>query len=269
MSLIRIGEFAANNGVTKDFIRLYEKEGALTSIVDADNNYHYYDFSQSITVFKIKYYRRLGFSVNEILQLLNPSSQEEQIILCKRKAEEQQSRAEHSYNCADHLNHIADILSKEEGTWYIVKQPAFWFLPHTENGQFITDSNLQKQLVEWEEQVPFVYSIDHWLLNDDGSMKRIQHGRGIAADVVSKLSISTETPAVYCPEMRCLEYFFSMNISEKDIMNSDLDIDSIKPAVDVLHSLNLELGNNVFIHWISFLQGKDSKLIKCAVYIPC
>lgn len=268
MALVRIGEFAKRNGVSLDFIRFYEAEGILTPVVDERNHYHYYDFSQSETVFKIKYYRRLGFSVKETERLLHSTSEQEQLELYLHMADEQQRIAEQAESSAQHLRQLADMLSKENETWYVSQMPAFWFLPHTENGIYISDANLQEQLARWEELIPYIFDLVHFSLDEDGSVKTVRHGRGIDEDAAARLSVPTAPPAVCFPKKRCLEYYFCRTVTNNAV-NSEMNIESISPALEVLRSLNLKPDGDIFLRILSMLPEGDRTRLKCVAFLPC
>ena len=65
--MIKIGEFSKLSHLTIKALRFYEREGLLKpASVDEWNNYRFYETSQLETAAKIKSYRQLGLSVEEI-----------------------------------------------------------------------------------------------------------------------------------------------------------------------------------------------------------
>ena len=65
--MIKIGEFSKLSHLTIKALRFYEREGLLKpASVDEWNNYWFYETSQLETAAKIKSYRQLGLSVEEI-----------------------------------------------------------------------------------------------------------------------------------------------------------------------------------------------------------
>ena len=65
--MLKIGEFSKLSHLTIKALRFYEKEGLLKpASIDEWNNYRFYETSQLETAAKIKSYRQLGLSVEEI-----------------------------------------------------------------------------------------------------------------------------------------------------------------------------------------------------------
>lgn len=69
--MLRIGEFSKLSHLTIKALRFYEKEGILKpSFVDQWNGYRFYETSQLETAAKIRSYRVLGLSIDEIKAVL-------------------------------------------------------------------------------------------------------------------------------------------------------------------------------------------------------
>ena len=65
--MLKIGEFSKLSHLTIKALRFYEKEGFLKpASIDEWNNYRFYETSQLETAAKIKSYRQLGLSIEEI-----------------------------------------------------------------------------------------------------------------------------------------------------------------------------------------------------------
>lgn len=69
-----ISQAARFLGVTTDAIRLYEKEGLITPLRDANNGYRYYDCNQLARLMFISLYRRIDISIPELRKLLSNST---------------------------------------------------------------------------------------------------------------------------------------------------------------------------------------------------
>lgn len=69
--MLRIGEFSKLSHITIKALRFYEKEGLLMPVkVDRDTGYRYYETNQLEQAAKIKAYRQLDFSIEEIKEML-------------------------------------------------------------------------------------------------------------------------------------------------------------------------------------------------------
>ena len=70
--MLKIGEFSRLSLTTVKALRFYEKEGLLRpAFVDAETGYRFYETAQLETAARIKAYRQLGLSVEEIRSLFD------------------------------------------------------------------------------------------------------------------------------------------------------------------------------------------------------
>lgn len=68
--MLKIGEFSKLSLTTVKALRFYEKEGLLLpAFTDADSGYRFYETSQLETAARIKCYRQLGLSIEEIKRI--------------------------------------------------------------------------------------------------------------------------------------------------------------------------------------------------------
>lgn len=85
---LTIGQFAERAGFTSKALRLYEKMGLIVSHARGENDYRYYEESQLAIAARIKELKDLGFSLNEIKDLLKVDqemdSEKLQMALLKR-----------------------------------------------------------------------------------------------------------------------------------------------------------------------------------------
>lgn len=69
--MLKIGEFSKLSHLSIKSLRYYDTVGLLKPEVIADDSrYRYYDSSQLIIAYKIKAYRQLGLSINQIKEIL-------------------------------------------------------------------------------------------------------------------------------------------------------------------------------------------------------
>lgn len=67
---LTIGQFSKKVGVSAKALRIYEKMGLLRSHSRGDNGYRYYQAAQLPMAYRLKDFKDLGFSLNEIKELL-------------------------------------------------------------------------------------------------------------------------------------------------------------------------------------------------------
>jgi len=76
--MLKIGEFSNLSHLTVKALRFYEKEGLLKpASIDEWNNYRFYETSQLETAARIKSYRQLGLSIEEIKSVFAGSDAKE------------------------------------------------------------------------------------------------------------------------------------------------------------------------------------------------
>ena len=103
------GQLALIGNIGRKAIRIYEQEGLIiSSKVDENNGYHYYDDTQIERLKKIKEYKRLGFSIADIKGILCEGIQEEEIIA------EKKSQLDQSIEEMQALRKKLDEVSQEE-----------------------------------------------------------------------------------------------------------------------------------------------------------
>lgn len=84
--MLRIGEFSKLSLTTVKALRFYEHEGLLSpASLDRWTGYRYYDTSQLVTAAKIKSYRQMGLSIEEIKRIF--SGEDPSIVLAARSRE--------------------------------------------------------------------------------------------------------------------------------------------------------------------------------------
>ena len=241
MKKYRIGEFAKRMCVTLDFVRFYEQKGLIESTVDKSNNYHYYDISQSEVIYKILQYRKLGFSANETVAL-----------------------------SIKYLDYLKTALSTGNGTWYISRLPPLWFMPHTVGDDYLDSPDLQSAYSKWANEVPLIFSMTKWKMNDDGSFSSLFHGRALEYAVAEEFGLTPHDSFELLPERRCIEYYLDIvHPAESHFsMGPTLSIDYLQPALNIVREKNFEIDGDIFDRHIAFFTKDGQAFSKLVVYVP-
>ena len=105
--MLKIGEFSKTTGVTVKALRHYERLGLIKPYwIDKYTGYRYYDQSQVLQVNRIKYLKSMGFSLQQIRQLLMQSlTPDEQQFLFESKRKELQKQIESDQRRLVSLDH--------------------------------------------------------------------------------------------------------------------------------------------------------------------
>lgn len=75
-------------GISRDTLRFYEQKGIIEPEIDPANGYRYYDDWQVNLLWDCKHYQAMGFSLSEILQILNHDTMDELSARVENKADE-------------------------------------------------------------------------------------------------------------------------------------------------------------------------------------
>jgi len=68
--MLKIGELAKHAGISRDALRFYEKHGLIAPITRTDSGYRLYSKSDVVRISFILSAKEVGFTLNEIHQLL-------------------------------------------------------------------------------------------------------------------------------------------------------------------------------------------------------
>jgi len=133
--MLKIGDFSKLSHLTVKALRFYEKEGLLLpAYIDECTGYRFYETKQLVAAAKVKSYRQLGFSIEEIRQIF--LAKDPKLIL-KTKSEELEKLRE---NIDIQLSIINNILEDEEMKYQVIEK------------------NVEKTLVYYSETILKDYS---------------------------------------------------------------------------------------------------------------
>ena len=268
MKKYRIGQLAKMMCVSLDFIRFYEEKGLIKYTTDPNNKYHYYDISQSEMIYKIQQYRKLGYNVNDTVALLKRADREEIMQLYSSRSASHYHSIKMSTFAIKYLDFLQATLSTQNGTWYISRKPALWFLPHTLDEDYLDDPTILSTYKTWNELLPLVFSLDKWSLNSDGTLKQIQHGRGIEQSVADDFGLHPSSPAILYPEKRCMEYYLDLENQAGSGWAPSMELSSIHEAMDVVRDKQFELDGDVFVRHVTFYHQDNQRHNIFVIYIP-
>ena len=115
--MLKIGEFSKLSHLTIKALRFYEKEGLLKpAFVDEWNNYRFYETSQLETAARIKSYRQLDLSVEEIKAVFSGADVKE---ILQIKAE---SLTREKHGIESRLSIIKSILEEKDMKYQVTEK---------------------------------------------------------------------------------------------------------------------------------------------------
>lgn len=272
MKRYTIGEFAKQMGVTTDFIKYYEKYGLLHSYQDPSNRYHYYDFNQSQLVLTIQYLRGLGFSVKEIVALMNADSLDTSIRFFQAKKAEIQKDMERQQYILNQLSYYTTALQVQTpGTWYVVQTPPLYFLPHTTDEQYICDEHTTQLIREWNGFIPYVYGLDRWIYDtaaENGYYTSMQHGRAIDATVAEELGVPTSSPVMLLPQQRCIVYHLQYIHKDRFQHSPALTMEKYQKAFELIRDKDFKICGDMLVKFVSLRHENGQEYEQDILYIP-
>lgn len=119
--------------ISTDAIRLYEREGLVSPLLDEANGYRYYEAEQIHRIMGISLYRKLGVSISEIRELLANTTFSEISNGFSRLIEQNEQeirRLETKIKKLEFMRQHLDTLSQNVGTYSLRPLPAHYILYH-------------------------------------------------------------------------------------------------------------------------------------------
>ena len=110
--MLKIGEFSKLSHLTIKALRFYEKRGLLIpQKVDEQTGYRFYETSQLKEAARIKSYRQLGLTIEEI-QAINKGTNLKEVLISKAKVLE--SQKEEIYDIVNKYLKDIEIICKKD-----------------------------------------------------------------------------------------------------------------------------------------------------------
>ncbi len=108
MKKYSIGEVSDRIGLSRDTLRFYEKKGIIHPEKEK-NGYRIYTYDDILKLLKIRFYRRLDFSIEDIERILYKSSLSSHRIMVREKIKEEKQVAEKHRQARLHLNQLQKL----------------------------------------------------------------------------------------------------------------------------------------------------------------
>ncbi len=272
MRKYRIGQFAKAMGVTTEFLRYYEEQGLISSIQDESNKYHYYDFSQSLTVSRILYLRSMGFPVKDIKEILTNSDKSQAIRLYhqhERRLNEEISAFQYAQKM---LIEFEDTLSRSKSeNWFIIHREPFYFLPHTKDEEYYLDKETAERMKDWRSRYPYVFDLDYWPVkfkDTEALFPCVYHGLAAEANIAEKLGLNVTSPVRMFPGGRYLEYHIASPLTTVFSPSRKLTQAKYNDIFELCREKGLKISGDMFVRFISIYQEQDLYIDHSIVYCP-
>ena len=210
----RIGDVAKILGISPDLLRYYEKKGVVKPTKDKNNDYRYYDFWDINFLLDCLWFKRFGFSIDNISDMVKiPSVDELDSLFLDKEDEIRASIARGQLLLKRSEEHRRDLaLAKSpDGVCEIVESPEYVRYLNRYTDNFDNSPTLQKLSHDWLDLMPFTHRCfeipEETLLSEDG--QDYAWGLSLGMDYVKLLNVSTAPPVVHVPAGKSLHSVFT------------------------------------------------------------
>lgn len=256
----KIGDFARKMGVSTYFLKYYEEEGILHPVVK-ENGYRFYSLYDSSVILECKRLKNMGFSVREVRELLEGSSDElaRRLAVRERALAGEIAQQQLLLNASHNLR--AALRLCEAGEWRIGPAPEAWFLPHTQGREFIADPGIYDQLEQWMALMPAVYSARMIGHTPDGGWSN-RWGLAIDAEDAAQAGLQPRPPVSCWKPGRVFERYFAFPTKK------DGYIALAGECLAQIRRMNLAAGDTLFQQVFCYLTVDGERRQYSALRVP-
>ncbi len=205
MERYKIGDVAKFLGISPDLLRYYEKKGVVKPSKDKNNDYRYYDFWDINFLLDCLWFKRFGFSIDRISDMVRVTTAEEMGELFLAKEEELRQQIYRSQLLLERAaEHRADLerIKALEGKCEIAPCPECVRYFNRYMNSYKTTPALQRLSHDWLELMPFVhrcFEISEQESSNQGDDRDYRWGFSMSMEYVKKLKVRTDPPVAYVP----------------------------------------------------------------------
>lgn len=241
---IPVSEFARLCGTTRDTLRHYYEIGLLIPHVDSNNGYHYYSISQVSSFYFINSFRKTGFSISKIADMMKYTQSDHVNDVLGKQIDKLKIEVSKLHQQIDSLIILRRILGYHEidnvqtpGIYAIPKVSAY--RTHIENNSnAVSVANIATDLARHIEYLANHTNIPPYPIGATISIEDMRAGKYIYSDVVT-LSASTSIRKKIIPlpstkVVGCFHEDSSKDIRETyDAIIKYIDDNGLKPLSEL------------------------------------
>ena len=212
-------------GVSKEGLRFYEQKGLIHPDHDANTGYRIYGGEESAVVGTCKKYRKYGFNLNQVYNLLHQAFAQKILQRFYTQYEVLQKEIEEKKRILsslwDRTQQLEDTLSLQ-GQFTVAKRPALYWVPIRQNKILLDQPPCIGKVKLWSTFSPYIDPAFIW------SLEKLQGKKGteslgcmIEAKDVGTFPVKD---GYYLPEAKCL---YTVNEIEGYANMSDIVFDDI------------------------------------------
>lgn len=220
----RIGVVSKLLGISPEGLRLYEREGILSSKrEDGNGNYRVYSHLDITALMRARSYHNYGFSLKETESLINADDLAS-VAECYR-SRQQKLREEIllKQRMLDYLSRVDEMVETlPEELWKIkrARRPAMYRFEFMDGDDLIIGPELYQKFQEWVNLAPFSFPAqrNEWQAvcgREGHSLSAL----GIFEEDAAFFGIEESGPVVYYPECDCLSTIVELVGEETDVQD--------------------------------------------------
>ena len=241
--IYKIGEVARLLGMTAEGIRYYEDSGIITP-QKGNSNVRYYNVWDIHMLIRARSYRRIGFSLSQISDLINSHEKFDLDATLTKSENDIEAEIIHKFNMLQYIRQIKNMVitaPKMVGKYRLEYSPAIYRIEVQEEHDLNTSQPYETFIREWIAKVPFVFSSA--LISKSDLEEECNHytiGFAIESEYSDYLKITENNYVRYFPEKLCINTTIPSNSGEQ------FSINKLKDAIRYIRSQGLSLAGDVF-----------------------
>ncbi|MCD7819172.1 MAG: helix-turn-helix domain-containing protein [Lachnospiraceae bacterium] len=261
----RIGDYSAYMGVTPDFLKHYEQFN-LVFPETGENGYRYYPFNQSYKILECIRLRNYGFSIRDIEKLLNDDDFANINDKMDRKIEEIERRIEFEKEIVSDYQRMKECLEKtrdQKSAWYIAETEDLYFLPHSNDYDFLMDERIYAVLHDWMSWLPVVKScLEIRGCEDFSEEPTYSWGLSVSKSFAEKYKIPVNRVVKIIPGQKCFIYIY-----KEERVGAELRFPQVWKIYSLLKKLGLRPAGNIYdiVFMYSHINDQTSQCRACMV----
>ncbi len=204
MEKYKIGDVAKILGISPDLLRYYEKKGVVKPTKDASNDYRYYDFWDINFLLDCLWFKKFGFSIDQIAEMVHiPSTEELSDLFLDKEAELREIilRSQLLLERSEEYRGDLEKIKRLEGVCEITSSPEYVRYINRYTDTYDTSPALQKLSHDWLDLMPLTHRCFEIAELDlkRGDGRDYSWGLSLSMDYVRRLNVSTAPPVTHVP----------------------------------------------------------------------
>lgn len=264
--LYKIGDIAKMLGLTPEGLRFYEECGIVTPKKITGSSYRYYDTWDLHLLVSARSYRSLGFSLQEIADIINSNQPLDISAMLNAREKELEESLLLSLNLLKRSTQLRTLFQEYQSMDYryrIENSPGFYFVNIQDEYSLKNSLTSLSLSYEWITKIPFVFSCI-FLAKDELEKggDKFQVGLGIDEKFAQFLKVKEDDKVNYFPPRRSV--YTTLPASSELIFSSA----NLSEALSYIHTHRLKLAGDVFLMVFNIHQEKETRKCAHCVWLP-